>query len=145
MLWDYSSPDGKIFLADGKFVWFYSPHTGRVERSPMKESGDHRTPLAFLMGRLDFDRDFKEFRTRPEGSDLFIVAKPRSERAPYDVVEFLVAPDSRIKLLKVTGQDKSVMTLQLEEEKRNPALAPELFRFSMPPGAELVEVEDTEP
>jgi outer membrane lipoprotein carrier protein len=146
MRWDYKTPAGKIFLADGKHVWFYSPHSGRVERSAMKESGDERTPLAFLMGRLDFYRDFKEFRTRPEGEDLYVIAKPKSERAPYEVVEFLVAPDARLKLLKVVGQDRSVMTLRFADEKPNPALNPALFRFTMPAGAELVDVaSDTGP
>jgi outer membrane lipoprotein carrier protein len=141
MRWDYQAPEGKVFLADGKYVWFYSPSAGRVERSPMKESDDLRAPLAFLMGRLDFNRDFKEFRTRPEGEDLYIVATPKSDRAPYTSVEFLVTPDHRIRLLKVIGQDNSVMTFQLKDEKKNPKLDAGLFRFQAPAGVEVVEVQ----
>ena len=144
MRWDYKFPEGKIFLADGKHVWFYSPNTARVERSAVKESGDLRTPLAFLMGRLDFNRDFKEFRTRPEGSDLYIVATPKSERAPYSTVEFLVTPDYRIRLLKVIGHDRSVMTFRLSDEKINPSLDPVLFRFKVPPGIPLVDVSSSD-
>jgi outer membrane lipoprotein carrier protein len=137
MRWDYRVPEGKVFLADGKYIWLYSPSAGRVERSPMKESDDMRAPLAFLMGRLDFDRDFKEFRTRPEGEDLYVAATPKSDRAPYSMVEFLLTPDGRIRMLKVT-QDNAVMTFLLSEEKANPKLDPALFRFQAPPGVEVV-------
>jgi outer membrane lipoprotein carrier protein len=142
MRWDYSRPEGKIFLTDGKFVWFYSPNARRVERSPMKESGDLRAPLAFLMGRIDFYRDFREFRTRAEGPDTYIVAEPKSDRAPYGKVEFLITPEHRIKLLRVVGQDESVMTFRLSEEKTNPSLAAKLFRFIPPPGVPVVDIGD---
>jgi outer membrane lipoprotein carrier protein len=140
MRWNYSRPEGKVFLTDGKYVWFYSPNTGRVERSPMKESADLRAPLAFLMGRLDFYRDFREFRMRAEGADTFVVATPKSERAPYTTVEFLIAPDHRIKFLKVVGQDDSVISFRLSEEKSNPPLDEKLFQFKVPTGVEVVEV-----
>jgi outer membrane lipoprotein carrier protein len=144
MRWDYQTPEGKLFLADGKFIWFYSPNLGRVERTPIKESGDLRAPLAFLMGRLDFNRDFKEFRTRPEsGGDLAVTALPKSDKSPYTQVEFLITPDARIRVLKVTGQDRSVMSFHLGGEKANPALDANLFRYSPPPGIEVVDVADS--
>jgi outer membrane lipoprotein carrier protein len=108
----------------------------------MKESGDLRAPLAFLMGRLDFQRDFREFRTKPEGADISIAATPKSARAPYSTVEFVVTPDYRIRLLKVVGQDRSVMTFQLSDEKINPPLDAGLFRFVVPPGVEVVDIDD---
>jgi outer membrane lipoprotein carrier protein len=143
MRWDYSTPHGKVFLADGKHVWLYVPSTGRVERSALKESDDLRAPLAFLMGRLDFNRDFKEFRTREEGGDLYIVATPKSDRAPYESVEFLVTPEHRIRLLKVMGQDGSVTTFHLTNEKANPKLASDLFRFQVPSGVQVIDVNDS--
>jgi outer membrane lipoprotein carrier protein len=142
MRWDYTHPKGKLFLTDGKYVWFYSPNIGRVERSPMKESGDLRAPLAFLMGRLDFRRDFGEFRTKPEGADMSVTATPKSARAPYTIVEFVVTPEYRIRTLKVTGHDQSVMTFHLSDEKTNPVLGSTLFRFVVPKGVEVVDVDE---
>lgn len=142
MRWEYSAPAGKLFLSDGQFAYFYSPNTSRVEKMPLKESGDLRTPLAFLMGRLDLRRDFREFRSRPQGPDLHITAIPKSDRAPYTQVEFLVAADFRIRRLVVTGQDRSVMDFRFSEERINPPLDPGLFVFHMPPDAEFVEVTE---
>jgi outer membrane lipoprotein carrier protein len=141
MRWEYSSPAGKIFLTDGSFAWFYSPSAARVEKSKMKESDDLRAPLAFLMGRLDFQRDFREFRYRREGEDLLVTAMPKSQKAPYTEVEFRVAPGDVISELRVTGQDRSVMTFHLSNLRMNPALAPALFRFRAPEGVPVVEAE----
>jgi outer membrane lipoprotein carrier protein len=51
MRWEYESPERKLFLADGKSVWFYVPADRTVTRAPMKESTDWRTPLVLLTGR----------------------------------------------------------------------------------------------
>lgn len=144
MRWDYTVPEGKLFLTDGKFVYFYNPVTSQVSRSKLKESDDMRAPLAFLMGRLDFRRDFREFRTMPEGEDTYVIASPKSDRAPYTQVAFLVAPDFRIKLLRVNGQDHTIMVYRMLNEQVNPALDPALFQFRMPPGAILVDEEEIE-
>ena len=59
MRWDYSAPAGKLFVSDGKQVYLYNPELKRVERMPLKESEDMRAPLAFLLGKLDFKKEFK--------------------------------------------------------------------------------------
>jgi outer membrane lipoprotein-sorting protein len=51
MRWEYESPERKLFLADGKSVWFYVPADRTVTRAPMKESADWRTPLVLLTGK----------------------------------------------------------------------------------------------
>lgn len=51
MRWEYESPETKLFIADGKTVWFFVPADHTVTRAPMKESTDWRTPLALLTGK----------------------------------------------------------------------------------------------
>jgi outer membrane lipoprotein carrier protein len=140
MRWEYHVPPGKLFVSDGQFVYFYVPSANRVEKMRMKESGDMRVPLAFLIGRVDLRRDFREFRSRAEGGDVQIVALPRSHRAPFTQVEFLVAPDHQIRRLVIHGEDDSVMTFRFSEERINPPIARDAFQFQPPPGVELVEV-----
>ncbi|HBY60357.1 MAG TPA: outer membrane lipoprotein carrier protein LolA, partial [Solibacterales bacterium] len=91
MRWDYSSPQGKLFLSDGKHLYFYSPATNRAEKSKLKESEDLRAPLAFLLGKLDFDRDFRNYQTRMDHALTVISAEPKNNRLPYRAVEFTVS------------------------------------------------------
>lgn len=69
MRWEYTSPAGKIFLADGKNTYLYTPDDGRAEKAPLKASDDDRAPLAFLLGKLDFHKDFQSFESRAESGD----------------------------------------------------------------------------
>ncbi len=105
----------------------------------VKESDDLRAPLGFLLGRIDFARDFERYVSRQEGADVRITAEPKSDQAPYTQVEFLVTPAHEIRFLRITGQDRSVMEFRFEKERLNPPLAESLFRFVPPPGAEIVD------
>jgi len=139
MRWVYESPKGKLFVSDGKEMFLYSPASNRVQRMRVKETDDLRAPMGFLLGKLDFWRDFDRFLSTPDGGDVRIAAEPKSERAPYTNVEFVVTPSNQIRYLKIQGQDGSIMEFHLSGEKLNPPLAESLFRFTPPAGAEVVD------
>ena len=139
MRWDYDQPKGKLFVSDGKYLWLYTPLENRAERMKLKESDDMRAPLAFLLGKLDFQKEFRNVQGRSEGPDMRITAEPKTDSLPYSAVEFLVTPDQRIKVVKVTGFDHSVLEFRLDEEKVDPPLDAKLFQFQVPKGAKLVE------
>jgi outer membrane lipoprotein carrier protein len=139
MRWTYSTPAGKLFVSDGKNLWLYTPANNRVEKMKLKESEDMRAPLAFLLGKLKFDKEFEDIQGRPQEGGTLITARPKSDNLPYTAVEFLVSPDYQIRRVKVTGYDKSILQFDFDQEKLNPPLDSRLFRFQAPKGAELVE------
>lgn len=138
MRWDYTVPPGKLFLSDGHNVYLYTPDTHRVEKMPLKESEDMRAPLAFLLGKLDFAKEFREFAVKAEGANQQVTATAKSDKLPYNRVEMLVTPDYQIQRLVVTMQDQSIVTFQFEQEKLNAQLNDAQFKFQLPPGATLV-------
>jgi outer membrane lipoprotein carrier protein len=139
MRWDYSQPKGKLIVCDGKYFWVYTPASNRAERVPLKESDDMRVPLAFLLGKLNFEKEFRNIKSHTEGLDIRITAEPKSDSLPYSSVEFVVAPDSHIKMVKVMNFDKSVLSFAFDQEKMDPPVNPKAFQFEVPKGAELVE------
>ncbi len=51
-----------------------------------------RAPLAFLLGKLNFQKEFQKSKGNPEGADdTRITAEPKSDNLPYSPVEFVVA------------------------------------------------------
>jgi outer membrane lipoprotein carrier protein len=141
MRWDYTTPAGKLFLSDGKQVYLYTPDSHRVEKMPLKESEDMRAPLAFLLGKLDFSKEFREFTVKPDGVNFIVTAKAKSDKLPYEKVEMQVTPDYQIQRLVVNGQDQSILAFQFAQEKLNPAVDDARFKFQMPAGATLVSGE----
>lgn len=135
MLWDYAQPAGKKFISDGKAAWIYTPAENRVEKMKLQETDDMRAPLAFLLGKLKFEKEFQNLTSRPEGDATRILAEPKGDNLPYTAVEFLVAADSQIRQVKVTGFDHSVHVFTFEQERVDPPLSDKLFQFQPPPGA----------
>jgi len=140
MRWQYTDPPEKLFVSDGNFIWSFDPQEQRVEKQKFKETEDMRAPLAFLLGRLDFQKDFGQYRASPQGADAFIIATPKSDKMPYTEVSFVAAPDFAIRRLIVKGQDNSVMDFSFEGEKRNPPVPEAMFRFTAPKGVEIVDL-----
>src|ERR1700730_17493680 len=84
MRWEYEAPEKKLFIADGKSVWFYVPADHTVTKAPVKESSDWRTPLALLTGKADLSRlcsriDLVSQKRTPSGH-VILRCLPRGEK-----------------------------------------------------------------
>lgn len=141
MRWEYSDPKGKLAVCDGKTFWMYTPSENRVERTPLRDTDDMQAPIAFLLGKLHFEKEFRNLQGTPEGTGTRITAEPKSDNLPYSAVQFLVAPEGRIRAVKVTRFDNSIMEYTFDQEKMNPKLDEKLFQFQVPKGVEVVEAD----
>jgi len=135
MRWEYSS--GMLFVSDGKYIFSYYPEEHRAEKMSMKETDDMRAPLAFLLGEVNFERDFGEYHSMPQDGGALVTALPKSDKFPYTQVTFLIAGDSIIRRLEVRLQNNDLMVFTFEGEKKNPLLTDALFQFTAPKGVEL--------
>jgi outer membrane lipoprotein carrier protein len=134
MRWEYSSPAGKLFGSDGKFAYAYFPDEKRFEKSSLKGTEDMKAPLAFLLGKLQFDKEFRDFRSEPDGPSTFITAIPKSDKLPYTEVTFLIDPNFTIRWMNVKGADGSQLDFAFSAEKRNTPIAESMFKFTPPLG-----------
>jgi outer membrane lipoprotein carrier protein len=141
MRWEYASPVGKVFLSDGKEVIQYSPGEPTATRSKLKDSEDMRAPLAFLLGKLDFHKEFKSFRLTADAAGTWIAAEPKSDNLAYSRVEFLAGSDGEIHRVRVTGQDNSKLEFAFSNEHLNAPVSPSMFNFHAPPGVQIVEAD----
>ncbi|MGA2274002.1 MAG: outer membrane lipoprotein carrier protein LolA [Bryobacteraceae bacterium] len=139
MRWDYTEPQGKLFVCDGKYLYLYTPADNRAQRMKLKETEDMRAPLAFLLGKLHFDREFRSLQADRVGGGWRIMAEPKTDDLPYRAVEFVVAQDGRIEEVKVTSYDQAVLDFHFDQETVDPPLSAGLFQFQLPAGAQLTE------
>lgn len=141
MRWDYTSPAGNFFLSDGKFVYEYDMQKNEVTRYPYRETEDMRVPLSFLLGKLDFNKDFERLNASREGDAAKIAMTPRNKKLGFRDIVITVGPDSAIRRVVITDQPGTlVMEYVLSAEQRNAKVAESLFKFSLPPGSRLVDV-----
>ena len=142
MRWDYAQPAGKLFISDGKTVYLYTAADNRVEKVPLKHTEDMRAPLAFLLGKLDLKKEFRDFTVRDGEEGNWLKAAAKDDRVPYETVEMLVGSDGSIRQLKVAGRDGSLLAYVFGDEKLNPPVTDASFHFTAPPGAQVVDAVD---
>ncbi len=160
MRWEYEASEKKLFISDGKSVWFYVPSDHSVTRSKVKESTDWRTPLALLTGKANLTRLCGRIELlpndvrRPAGHAV-LRCIPRGEGHPGKAKSFNAGESPEGDFLEVllevdsaTGDLASVLVRQpggVELEYRfanwefNPPLEESLFHFAPPIGVAIVE------
>ena len=77
MRWSYAAPVGKVFVLDGKFGWFYTPGDAQATRVPAKQLDDLRSPLRFLLGHTQLDKELDGLAVAPEGAAFRISGVPK--------------------------------------------------------------------
>jgi outer membrane lipoprotein carrier protein len=144
MRWEYRSPKEKLFLSDGKDAWFYLPGDRQVRRSSVKKLDDLRSPLGFLLGKTRLEKELDGLSLAsdvapltPGNTVLRGVPKTMADRINEVVLE--VTPDYHIARIQFEEADESVTEYRFSEQRENAAIADQRFRFSPPPGVEIVD------
>jgi outer membrane lipoprotein carrier protein len=140
MRWEYTQPKGKLVISDGAYLYIYTTEGKRAQKMKLKDSmaEEMQAPLAFLLGKLNFDKEFKNLQARPEGGDLRITGEPKNENLPYSSVDFVVNSQNQIRKLRITLPDYT-LEFAFSIEKMDPPLDAKLFAFQLPAGAQWDE------
>jgi len=164
MRWEYESPEKKLFLVDGKTVWFYVPYDHTVTKAPAKESSDWRTPLALLTGKADLSRlcssvdliDEKGvppghavLRCVPKGSktDARSPKNHPTEATPEladteDITDVLLEVDTssgELARIEVRQPGGIQMEYRFGDWKTDIPLSDDMFHFQVPAGVAIVD------
>jgi len=142
MRWEYLYPEEKLFISDGKTIYWYLPEEKMVQTLELKEIEGEQTPVLFLAGRGNLKRDFiaepspPDF-TPPEGS-YRLVLTPRGEGEGYQKLILEVDTSSylvrRMVLLDPLG---NITEYRFSNIKENLKLPERFFQFKIPKGVEV--------
>jgi outer membrane lipoprotein carrier protein len=164
MRWEYEAPERKLFLADGKTVWFYVPSDRTATKAPIKESSDWRTPLALLTGKANLSRlcgrlDLIVQKAPPEGHAI-LRCLPKGEKefrpaagtaSSEDSTELPGAGDFTEVLLEVDSSSGELASVRIRQAggieleyrfgdwKQGLPLSDEMFQFRPPAGVAIVD------
>lgn len=154
MRWDYDSPERKMFLVDGKNVWFYVPADHTASRTSIKESADWRTPLALLAGKVDLERlcgrltlagsqsESGAGETDGQAGDSVLVCGPRKqdENVFREVTVEVNSKNQLVRLdIKQAGDIEN--DFRFGDWHENVPIEPSKFHFEPPAGVAIVNDE----
>ena len=140
MRWDYGSPAGKIFLLDGKFAWFYARGDAQVQRIPSRDLDDLRSPLRFLLGHTELEKEFVNLRVAQASNGQFtLTGQPKGQEKRVDRLALTVTADGTITSIEMEETDGAITRFTFSGESDNQSIPPAQFRFAPPPGVPIVD------
>jgi outer membrane lipoprotein carrier protein len=140
MKWEYSSPAGKLFLLDGKFAWFYSRGDSQVQRIPAKELDDLRSPLRFLLGRTQLEKELNNLTLTPgPGGRFTLSGQPKGQEKRVSRLSLTVTADGAITGIEIEEVDGALTSFTFSGEQLNAPVPAGIFQFTPPPGVPVVD------
>lgn len=144
MRWVYEKPEKKIFITNGKQIFFYVPAEKQLTISSTHGAEDVQVPLSILLQHVRLNKVFSrvEFASQalntPRG-DYVIRGYPRFlYKKEYRSILIDLTPTFDIRRLVVFYPDNSTMQFAFSHVERNQPVDDALFAFSPPPGTDVI-------
>ena len=148
MRWDYQQPREKVFLSDGKTAYFYVPGDKQARKAPIKKLDDLRSPLRFLLGRTSLGKEFDDLRIQPGAAapgNIMLRGTPKHLADRVADIQLEVTPAGEIVRIVAEEIDGTITEFRFANTTENLALSDSLFKFTAPPGVEVVQASELEP
>lgn len=135
--WDYREPYVQTIVADGERLWLYDSDLEQVTVREL-EAGLGSTPAMLLSGSGRVADAFDSAGIERKGDWTWYRLKPRETASDFESVS--LALDRRGELAAMDLRDKlgQQTVIEFTSLRRNPSLDVALFRFTPPPGADVI-------
>jgi outer membrane lipoprotein carrier protein len=139
MRWSYAAPVGKVFVLDGKFAWFYTPGDAQASRVPAKQLDDLRSPLRFLLGHTQLNKELDNLKVTPDGAGFRITGVPKGMAQRVKLLSLGVTATGTIERMRLEELDGAVTEFVFTDLKENVPVKDGDFVFIPPAGMTVVE------
>ena len=139
MRWSYAAPVGKVFVLDGKFAWFYTPGDAQASRVPAKQLDDLRSPLRFLLGHTQLNKELDNLTVTPDGAGFRITGVPKGMAQRVKLLSLGVTTRGTIERIRLEELDGAVTEFVFTDLKENVPVKDGDFAFIPPAGVTVVE------
>jgi len=142
MRWEYTSPEKKLFVSDGRKIYSYIPMDKQVIVGTMPQGDQAPTPALFLTGRGNITRDFNvtfdKVPDAPAGS-MALKLTPKRREPEYESLTLVVDPRTlSLQMLITVDAQGGRSSFTFSNLKENVGLADNQFVFQMPRNVDVV-------
>lgn len=143
MRWDYTSPETKLYISDGKVIHEYVPSERMATRTKVKEASDMRAPFMFLLGRGNLRRDFRRIEIvneAPANAGNLILRLTPKRATEFRLLLLEIEPESlRIDRLTFVDSDGGRSDFIFSNVRENVAISDAEFAFRPPAGVQVID------
>jgi outer membrane lipoprotein carrier protein len=135
--WEYEKPYSQLLVGDGQRIWIWDRDLNQVtvRRLDRALTG---TPAALLAGSNEIEKAFTVTSQPVQDGLEWIEAVPKGNESSFASVRLGFAQDV-LAAMELNDALGSRTLIRFEALERNPKLSPQLFRFTPPKGADVLE------
>jgi outer membrane lipoprotein carrier protein len=139
MRWDYDPPDQQTIVGDGQTLWLYQPDMKQVIKAPLGEAFQASTPLTFLAGLGNVDRDFDASLEKETKEAWVLKLVPKQDKGLGTLGLTVRKDDAGIAEAQITDALGTTTRIAFKNEKRNKDIEGSRFTFTPPSGVDVVK------
>jgi len=146
MRWEYRDPEVKLFVADGRNTYLYTPEDRQVVIQRFTSEDLRGTPLQFLLGQGDIRRGFEvswEVVPALGAAEYLIRLTPRAAASEY---AYLVIACDRgsfdLRRLAIGEHSGNISEFLFRNLQVNGKLDGKQFEFKIPKGVEVIRLDE---
>lgn len=140
MRWTYTDPNGKLYILNHKYGYFYTPGQTEAQRVPAKQIDNLQSPLGFLLGHTNLERELKGLHITTQQDDTYTLeGTPRRSGTQIANLSLTVTAEGIIRSIRITEKDGVVNEFQFSGEADNVPAPASVFEFTPPPGVAVVD------
>jgi len=145
MRWEYDPKPGKLFIVNGREVWFYVPADREATHADAGKVSDARFPFLFLLGNTNLRRAFRSItlvegnNSSPDARTLRLVSRDNVSGLREIFLE--VFADGWISRIKIIDEAGATSEVSLTNMRENFIAPDEAFNFQPPPGVTVRRIK----
>jgi outer membrane lipoprotein carrier protein len=139
MRWSYSHPAGKVFVLNGKYAWFYAPGDAQVERVQATQLDDLRSPLRFLLGHTQLQKELEGLTVSSGPDGLVLSGVPKGMEKRVEKIVLGVSAEGVIRSMRITEVDGAETAFTFKDSVPDAPAPDSEFMFQPPAGVPVVD------
>ena len=135
--WIYEKPYEQLIVGDGTRIWFYDHDLNQVTVRKL-DAAIGSSPAALLAGSGNIENEFNLEEIGLQGDTEWLEARPKAKESTFEWVRLGFTPAGALKAMELHDHFGQTTVLIFAGLQQNTKLAPDLFTFNAPPGADVI-------
>ncbi|MEK6592115.1 MAG: outer membrane lipoprotein chaperone LolA [Pseudomonadota bacterium] len=134
--WEYTKPYEQTIVGDGSRLWIYDKDLNQVTVRKL-DSALGSSPAALLAGSNEIEKNYTLTNLGSQEGLDWLEAKPKAQDTAFEMIR-LGFGKTGLEAMELRDQFGQITVIKFADVERNPKLAPEVFKFAPPKGADLI-------
>jgi outer membrane lipoprotein carrier protein len=135
--WIYEKPYEQLIVGDGARIWFYDRDLNQATVRKL-DAAIGSSPAALLAGSGNIENEFNLEEIGLQGDTEWLEARPKAKESTFEWVRLGFTRTGALKAMELHDHFGQTTVLIFSGLQQNAKLAPELFKFNPPPGADVI-------